>query len=406
MVTRTSARLGTAAPGPPLPASSPLTALSRTLLRPQVPMAAAAPMDPAPASAASSGPRHAYLNLRILKRLLKGTCSLHCNPGPWVMRRLRRREVSMKECGQDGLTSDPGFQRKNRRNMDAEAKEESRHDDTKLVLLLLIHNSVCTHQNVLQDSATFDDVVVHFSWEEWGLLDESQRCLYHDVMMENFVLITSLGLWCGGENKEAPSEQRVSVERVSQVRTIKSDPSTQKAHLCEMCVPVMKDIFLAKHQLIHPGQKWYTCGTCGKQFWLTANLHQHRKEHSGEKVFSKNMNRSSFAKNYIFHTSGEPLTCGVVGKDFPANVGLLQNQTNPTGVKPHNSTEHVEAFHNGKRHYKCDDCKKAFSHKRTLVQHQRVHTGEGLYECSECGKTFTYRHTFVQHKTVHTGERP
>ena len=40
---------------------------------------------------------------------------------------------------------------------------------------------------------TFEDAFVYFSREEWELLEESQRLLYRDVMLENFALVASLG---------------------------------------------------------------------------------------------------------------------------------------------------------------------------------------------------------------------
>lgn len=39
---------------------------------------------------------------------------------------------------------------------------------------------------------SFEDVAVYFSWEEWTLLDDSQRLLYQTVMTEIFTLVSSL----------------------------------------------------------------------------------------------------------------------------------------------------------------------------------------------------------------------
>ncbi|XP_036151923.1 zinc finger protein 211-like isoform X3 [Myotis myotis] len=67
---------------------------------------------------------------------------------------------------------------------------------------------------------TFEDIALYFSREEWSLLDEGQRQLYLNVMLDNFELVSSLGCCCGAENVEAPTEQKVSV-RVSQARNPK-----------------------------------------------------------------------------------------------------------------------------------------------------------------------------------------
>ncbi|XP_035947829.2 zinc finger protein 416-like isoform X2 [Halichoerus grypus] len=267
---------------------------------------------------------------------------------------------------------------------------------------------------------TFEDVAIYFSQEEWGLLAEAQRQLYHDAMLENLALIASLVCWHGMEDEEAPFEQSVSGEVLSRVRTPKAGPSNQKTHPCEKCVPILKDIL---HQADLPGQKLYLDGAC-------ANLHQLQKHYTAEQ---REVERVSSVKSCMFHVSGNPFTCRKVGKEFPATWSFLQHQVIFNSEKPNKITKCGEAFHSGKSHYKSHDGKasnhkwslvyhprvstrkrvyetikygKAFRCKYSLVQLQRVHIGERPYECSECGKSFRQRATLIIHQRVHTGEKP
>ena len=244
-------------------------------------------------------------------------------------------------------------------------------------------------------------------------------------------IVTSLfsGTWRGVQDEETP-EQSKSVG-VSQIRTPRAGLSPEKVQLCKVCIPVLRDILhLAEEQGTNSGQKAYTCGSCGKQFYFIANIWQHQKQHIGENPVCCIMERPSFLKNCTVLASGNLSTFMELRNEFMANMGAQPQATN-TRKKLNNSKECEAIFHSGKSRHswgegkivsshtdilvqdervltsegfcKFNTCEKASTQRNTLIQHQKVHARERCYECSHCGKLFSHKSRFLAHQRFNCG---
>ncbi|XP_015427288.1 PREDICTED: zinc finger protein 416-like [Myotis davidii] len=173
----------------------------------------------------------------------------------------------------------------------------------------------------------FEDVAIAFSQEEWGLLDEAQRLLYCDMMLEVFALVSSVDCGHKMDDVKAYCEQSVSVKGVSQVRASKTAAATQRTHLGKPCFSVLKDILhLSELQVIYFEKNVSLSDACVRDFCFSANPHQQQKDASGEKPWKEDMESASLVTSCCFYLSGMPAANMKVGEDSPAISGLLQYQ--------------------------------------------------------------------------------
>ncbi|KAK1329833.1 hypothetical protein QTO34_010016 [Cnephaeus nilssonii] len=278
---------------------------------------------------------------------------------------------------------------------------------------------------------TFEDIALFFSREEWSLLDEGQRQLYLNVMLENFELVSSLGCCCGAENVEAATEQKVSV-KVSQARNPKVALSSQKSHPCESCGLVLGNIFhVMELQGAQHGQILLRCGGCAKRFYFSIKFHQQPVR---ENTVIRGVDRISLANSYNFNVSQNHFSCGEVQQGVLTGSGHLYLKATQTRDSPNATPASVMTFQRRQNDYTRKECKKDISYTHTFIQEkgfnagnrcfvssecgkyfikfscfhdqQRGHTGERPYQCSEYGKAFSSINSQGDHEALHTGERP
>lgn len=292
-------------------------------------------------------------------------------------------------------------------------------------------------------SFAFEDVYISFTGEEWEILDENQKRLYCNLMMETFAQVMSLGLAVSRnrimsqreperepvipnradmapteadvirespgpncshnvENNDASSEEGTSI-KISDVRTLQVGASVQNSHPCDMCDPILKDIFcLAGEQETSPALQPYSCESCGRTFWFSTNLAQTPRQQSGETVPKMEKGQASSVKSCRCHALETACTSREGEEDSLASPGLVQIHATHNSEEPYGSSGCAEAFHTEQMDYQCSESGEDFSHKEEYFQTQAIPMREKTYDCSHCGQVFSDNSYLLLHKETHS----
>ncbi|XP_012589028.1 PREDICTED: zinc finger protein 432-like [Condylura cristata] len=223
-----------------------------------------------------------------------------------------------------------------------------------------------------------------------------------------------------GERPYACSECGKSYTTKYALNVHRSSHTGESPYSCSECGKACTTKYqLIVHQSSPAGETPCVCSECGKAFAYASCVAHHKRIHreayvhlvmGGKKPTERHPTSQTSAvqrERYPTNPASVPVLSVAPEPNSDIAGQLADASAGPAGQPVSSgSCSGRDGHHTGRTPFVCGVCGMYFSHKTSLIYHERIHTEDKPYKCGDCVKAFTTKASLVSHRRIHRAGRP